>query len=147
MSEQSITYSLEPFDPAGHRFRVVMTIPRPDPAGQVVSLPAWIPGSYLIRDFARHIEAIDARAGATRLAVTKSGNHSWRIAPCAGPLQITTVVYAWDLSVRGAHLDESHGFFNGTSVFLQPRGAERLPCRLTLLPAPPPLRWRGYTSL
>ena len=147
MSEQSITYSLEPFDPAGHRFRVVMTIPRPDPAGQVVSLPAWIPGSYLIRDFARHIEAIDARAGATRLAVTKSGNHSWRIAPCVGPLQITTVVYAWDLSVRGAHLDESHGFFNGTSVFLQPCGAERLPCRVTLLPAPPPLRWRVYTSL
>ena len=147
MSEQSITYSLEPFDPAGHRFRVAMTIPRPDPAGQVVSLPAWIPGSYLIRDFARHVEAISAHAGATRLAVTKVGNHSWRVASCAGPLRITTVVYAWDLSVRGAHLDESHGFFNGTSVFLQARGAEHLPCRVTLLPAPPPLHWRVYTSL
>ena len=147
MSEQSITYSLEPFDPAGHRFRVAMTIPRPDPAGQVVTLPAWIPGSYLIRDFARQIESFCAQSGATRLAVAKAGNHSWRVAPCAGPLRITTVVYAWDLSVRGAHLDESHGFFNGTSVFLQARGAEHLPCRVTLLPAPRPLRWRVCTSL
>ena len=147
MSEQSITYSLEPFDPAGHRFRVVMTIPAPEPGGQVVSMPAWIPGSYLIRDFARHIETISAHAGAHRLAVAKIGNHSWRVAPCTGPLRITIVVYAWDLSVRGAHLDESHGFFNGTSVFLQARAAEHLPCRLTLLPAPHPLRWRAYTSL
>lgn len=147
MNDQSITYSLQPFDPAGHRFRVVMTIPRPQAKGQVVSLPAWIPGSYLIRDFARHIESISASAGSRSLGVEKIDNHSWRVEPCAGPLQITIVVYAWDLSVRGAHLDETHGFFNGTSVFLQARGAEQFPCRVRLLPPPEPLRWLVYTSL
>ena len=57
------------------------------------------------------------------------------------------MVYAWDLSVRGAHLDETHGFFNGTSVFLQARGSEHLPCRVRLRPPPAPLRWRVFTSL
>ena len=45
-----ILYRLAPHDPAGHRYRITLTIDAPSPAGQRLSLPAWIPGSYLIRD-------------------------------------------------------------------------------------------------
>ncbi|NBP96991.1 MAG: hypothetical protein EBU25_04020 [Burkholderiaceae bacterium] len=45
-----------PDDLHGHRFTVSLTIHRPDPQGQVLHMPAWIPGSYLIRDFSKHIE-------------------------------------------------------------------------------------------
>lgn len=66
--------------------------------------------------------------------------------PCRGPLQIVCEIYAWDLSVRAAHLDQSHGFFNGTSVFLRAAGHEGAPCLLELAP-PRGLDWKVYTSL
>ena len=146
MNSKPILYSLEPFDLAGHRFRVTLTLPKPNPQGQIVSLPAWIPGSYLIRDFSRNIETISARSGNRRLSLVKLDNHSWRIEPCTGPLHVTTTVYAWDLSVRGAHLDETHGFLNGTSVYLRPHGLEEHPCHVTLI-APASTNWRVFTSL
>lgn len=147
MNTQPILYRLTPFDPAGHRLRVQMTIPRPAKGGQRLSLPAWIPGSYLIRDFARHVLTLEARSGRSRIATHKLDSHSWQCEPCQGPLHIEYTIYAWDLSVRGAHFDESHAFFNGTSVFLQADGQHRTPCQLDLQ-APPGVRgWKAYTSL
>jgi predicted metalloprotease with PDZ domain len=146
-NRKPLLYSLEPLDLSGHRLRATVRIAEPDPKGQIVCLPAWIPGSYLIRDFSRHIEHISARSGKQSVTLTKLDNHRWRIAPCSGPLTITTVIYAWDLSVRGAHLDETHCFLNGTSVFLEVQGQQEHPCRLTLLPPPKPLRWRVFTSM
>lgn len=147
MNDAPVIYRLEPYDPAGHRYRITLTVPRPDPQGQRLSLPAWIPGSYLIRDFSRQIETLTARAGGRAVAVEKTDNHSWQAAPCEGPLVIDYTVYAWDLSVRGAHLDESHGFFNGTSVFLRVHGRDTQPCLLELAPPPGIEGWKVYTSL
>ncbi|MEI2415989.1 PDZ domain-containing protein [Orrella sp. JC864] len=147
MQNKPLLYRLQPYDPAGHRFRVTLAIEAPDPDGQVVSLPAWIPGSYLIRDFSRQIETLSARAGRRAVPLQKIGDHSWRAAPCAGPLVLEYTVYAWDLSVRGAHLDESHGFFNGTSVFLRVHGQDMLPCLLDLAEPPGIAGWKVYTSL
>lgn len=146
-NRKPLLYSLEPLDLSGHRLRATVRIADPDPKGQIVSLPAWIPGSYLIRDFSRHIENIEARSGRQVVSITKLDNHRWRIAPCQGPLTITAVIYAWDLSVRGAHVDETHCFFNGTSVFLAVQGQENHPCRLTLLPPPKTTRWNVFTSM
>jgi predicted metalloprotease with PDZ domain len=147
MNRKPILYSLEPFDPAGHRVRATVTVAEPTPSGQIISMPAWIPGSYLIRDFARQVEVITARCGRQSLNIKKVDNHTWRVAPCQGALTVTAEIYAWDLSVRGAHLDESHGFFNGTSVFLKPLGHESTPCELTLLPPPGRLGWSVHTSM
>lgn len=145
--DTSVIYRLEPHDPAGHRYRITLTIPEPDPAGQCLSLPTWIPGSYLIRDFSRQIETLRARVGGRLVPVAKTDNHTWQVAPCSGPLQVDYVVYAWDLSVRGAHLDETHGFFNGTSVFLRVKGQDHQPCLLDLAPPPGIDGWKVYTSL
>jgi len=129
-----------------------MTVPDPDPDGQALALPAWIPGSYLIRDFARQIETIRAWCGEEPIELAKLDNHTWRSAPVQGALRVKYTVYAWDLSVRGAHFDESHCFFNGTSVFLAAKGRMDRPCLVELLP--PTLassaqahRWGVYTSL
>ncbi len=124
-----------------------------DPAGQRFMLPAWIPGSYLIRDFARHIVSIRAEAGGRQVALTKLDKHTWQAAPLrrgsGGALTLRYQVYAWDLSVRGAHLDASHGFFNGTSVFLQVMGQEDRPCLVDIrAPAGERFRdWRVATAL
>ncbi|CAB3844263.1 M61 family metallopeptidase [Achromobacter ruhlandii] len=142
-----ILYRLAPHDPAGHRYRITLTIQSPSPDGQRLSLPAWIPGSYLIRDFSRQIESLTAHCGNRRVAVDKIDNHTWQAVPCDGPLRVEYTVYAWDLSVRGAHLDETHGFFNGTSVFLRVHGQEHLPCLVDLAPPRGIDGWKVYTSL
>lgn len=142
-----ILYRLAPHDPAGHRYRITLTIQAPSSDGQRLSLPAWIPGSYLIRDFSRQIESLTAHCGNRRVAVDKIDNHTWQAAPCDGPLRVEYTVYAWDLSVRGAHLDETHGFFNGTSVFLRVHGQDHLPCLVDLAPPRGIDGWKVYTSL
>jgi predicted metalloprotease with PDZ domain len=127
-------YAIRPADPAAHLFHVTCRVDRPDPAGQLFMLPAWIPGSYMIREFARNIVRITALAGGRKLDLEKLDKHTWRAAPARGPIELAYEVYAWDLSVRAAHLDESHGFFNGTSVFLLPIGLEHEPCAVDILP-------------
>lgn len=146
---EAIHYTLRPHDLALHLFEVTLTVDQPDPEGQVVSLPAWIPGSYMIREFARNIVQIRADSGGRKLRLTKLDKHSWRVARCAEPLRIVYQVYAWDLSVRAAHLDHTHGFFNGTSVFLSVRGKENLPYLVDIQPPEGEAfaKWRVATSL
>ena len=55
-------YRLCPSDPAAHIFTVTVTVAQPDPVGQVFSLPAWVPGSYMIRDLAKNVVEIAATA-------------------------------------------------------------------------------------
>ena len=123
----AIQYAIVPKDLAGHLFTVTLVVAAPDADGQVLALPAWIPGSYMIREFARNIVQIGAEANGKPVALTKLDKHSWRAAPVTGPLTVRYDVYAWDLSVRAAHLDQTHGFFNGTSVFLRVLGQEHGP--------------------
>ena len=123
----TILYRIFPRHPGSHLYEVTLSIPTPDPAGQIVSLPAWIPGSYMIREFARNIVWLRASCAGKAVAAEKTDKHTWRCAPCDGPLTLTYEVYAWDLSVRAAHLDDTHGFFNGSSVFLMVHGQEHAP--------------------
>jgi predicted metalloprotease with PDZ domain len=132
--KDTLHYTIRPADLALHLFEVTLTIASPDPEGQVVSLPAWIPGSYMIREFARNIVHIRAECDGRKIKLNKLDKHSWKAARCDGPLQLHYQVYAWDLSVRAAHLDQTHGFFNGTSTFLQAHGKEHLPHVVEILP-------------
>ncbi|MBB5446234.1 MULTISPECIES: M61 family metallopeptidase [unclassified Paraburkholderia] len=124
-----IRYTIVPGNPAAHLFEVTVTVADPDPAGQRFMLPVWIPGSYMVREFARNIVTLRAVNDAGRkVRVEKIDKHTWQAAPVKGALTLRYEVYAWDLSVRAAHLDDTIGFFNGTSVFLSPLGHEDAQC-------------------
>ena len=97
---------------AAHLFEVSLRIDRPDPAGQVLSLPAWIPGSYMIRDYARHVIDVDAESGGKPVALRKTDKSTWRAGVCEGPLLVRAVIFANDLSVRGAYLEELQAFLD-----------------------------------
>ncbi len=145
----SVSYVLKPSHPESHQFDVSLTIDNPDPAGQRFELPNWIPGSYMIRDFSKNILHIQAQSHGQSVVLEKIDKSSWQ-AP-AGLTQITLhyAVYAWDLSVRSAHLDNEHGFFNGTSVFLSVSGQVNEPVSVELQ-APDGEQyqeWRLATSL
>ena len=78
MKKTPIRYSIKPLSTQAHTFEVRCCVANPDPAGQRFALPAWIPGSYLIRDFARHIVAIRAESGGKPLRLTKIDKHTWQ---------------------------------------------------------------------
>lgn len=145
----TVHYTITPRDPAAHLFGVTLTIERPTAEGQQFSLPAWIPGSYMIREFARNIVRIVARCGDDDIALSKLDKHTWLAAPCRGPLTLYYEVYAWDLSVRSAHLDQSHGFFNGTSVFFRVEGSDHLPHVVDINPpeGSDQVPWRVATAM
>lgn len=146
-----IRYAIVPKHPAAHLFEVTLTLADPDPAGQRFTLPTWIPGSYLVREFARNIVTLQAlNESGRKVRIEKVDKQTWQAAPVkGGTLTLRYEVYAWDLSVRAAHLDDTTGFFNGTSVFLAVEGREDVPCIVDIRkPAGAGYRnWRVATAL
>ncbi len=134
MKNTLIRYSILPSKPEAHLFEVRCTVDNPDPWGQKFSLPTWIPGSYLIREFAKHVVRIRAQSGRKQLPIVKLDKNTWQVAPHEGAVTVTMEVYAWDLSVRGAHLDTTHAFFNGPAVFLRVEGRDHEPVDVEILP-------------
>ena len=124
----TINYTLSPINPEAHLFVVSCTIAQPNPQGQQFYLPAWIPGSYKIRDFAKLVSNVQATVDGKSLACHKIDKCTWQCAPTTHAITITYEVYAWDLSVRGSHLDQTHGFINGAGLFLCPIDREDAAC-------------------
>ncbi|MBV8033667.1 M61 family metallopeptidase [Roseateles sp.] len=138
-------YRIELADPAAHRYRVTLTLPAPA-AEQDFSLPVWIPGSYLVREFAKHLSGLTARQGNRALAVEQLDKASWRVR-CSGraALVLSYDVYAFDASVRTAWLDGQRAFFNASSLCLRAHGREAGPHRIEL--AGLPRGWRVATEM
>lgn len=133
--------------PKAHVFEVTLTIDKPQ-AQQIVSLPVWIAGSYLVREFARHLQHLSARQGRRSVAVHQLDKCSWRI-DCAAdtPLVLSHEVYAFDNSVRAAWLGRERAFFNGTSLCLRVHGQEHQPHTLEVPPLPGHADWQLATGL
>lgn len=133
-----IHYRVSAKQPSTHIFNIRMLIAKPNPLGQKLSLPNWIPGSYLIRDFARHIIQIEAFTGEEKslspIAIRKKDSNTWLCDKTNSPLILEYTVYAWDNSVRGSHLDENHAFFNPCSLLLMAEGQENTTHQVKILP-------------
>src|SRR5262249_19774213 len=99
-----------------------------------VTLPAWCPGSYLIRDYARFVRDLAASDddGAPRTA-TKRDKSTWTIdARGAGALCVRYALYGHDLTVRTNHIDSDHAFLHGPATFLYPIHLRDTPIELEL---------------
>lgn len=96
----AIRYAIRPLDPRAHTFEVRCTVTDPAPDGQrFAEWPwAWIPGSYLIRDFARHIVTIRAESSGKPIRLEKIDKHSWQAPALRAGATISVVceIYAWD---------------------------------------------------
>ena len=117
-------YGLGISDADAHLIDVQLSVCSPDLQGQLLQLPNWIPGSYMIRDFSRNIVSIAAQSNGKSVDLAKIDKSTWQAPAGLTQLTVTYHVYAWDLSVRAAHVDRTHAFFNGTSVFLSAVGLE-----------------------
>ena len=130
-----------------HHYAVTLSVSEPA-AQQRVSLPAWIPGSYLVREFARHLSALSATQGGRPVPLHQLDKATWEVQcviDAGTPLELRYQVYAGDSSVRAAFLDAQRGFFNGTSLCLRVEGREHEPHQLQL-PALP-VGWSAHTAM
>lgn len=142
-------YSIWPKDPAAHLFEVRVTVADPDSSGQVFALPTWIPGSYMIRDYAKHVVTARAESDGRDVALTKLDKTRWAAATTERELTLVLEIFAHDESVRGSHLDLTHAFFNGTCMFPAVVGQEDVVCELSIQAPEKPVgkRWRVATSM
>ena len=132
-----IHYRIEVADPAAHLFKVTLTIADPAPE-QPLSLPVWIPGSYMVREFSRHLSRLEARQGTQPRELVQLAKDRWSVATSGrAALVVTYFAYAFDASVRTAWLTDDRGFFNTTSLCLAVGGRTDEPHRVELhkLPA------------
>jgi predicted metalloprotease with PDZ domain len=144
----SVHYRVEIGNLHAHTFSVTLTITHPV-AQQRVSLPVWIPGSYLVREFSKNLSGLQASQGTRKLgAIEQLDKCTWQI-ECspAKSLVLRYDIYAFDNSVRTAWLDATRGFFNGTSVCLRVEGQENAPHMLELPESKTSSGWQVATSL
>lgn len=143
-----IEYSVWLADLNRHHFEIQCHVRDPD-REQRFTMPSWIPGSYLLREYARHIVSIRAEENGQVVEIKKVSKSTWSCRNAGPLLTVTIEVFALDRSVRGAYLDGRRGFFNGTCLFLSPEGREEEPVQVRL-ERPVDLRckhWRVATAM
>ncbi|MBS7808051.1 PDZ domain-containing protein [Variovorax sp. PCZ-1] len=119
-----VHYLIEAANVHAHLWRVTLTVAKPARL-QTVSLPVWIPGSYMVREFSKHVQNLSASQDGKACAAEQLDKCTWRIkSSTAKPLVISYEVYAFDNSVRTAWLDAQRAFFNPTSLCLRVEGQE-----------------------
>ncbi len=143
----SLHYHVELHHLHAHQYRVTLRIATPA-AQQLVSLPVWIPGSYLVREFAKNLQELNARQNGQPIAVQQLSKHQWQLDCSANaPVELSYLVNAYDTSVRTAWLDQRRGFFNGTSLLLRVHGQEVQPHQLRISPSAQVPDWKLATGL
>ncbi len=137
----SIAYSVSMLSPRTHLLDVAIEVSRLAGSSFELVMPAWTPGSYKIRDYARNVQEFSAG----RLRWTRVDKNRWRVLTAgAERARVTYRVYSLEMNARGAHLDLDHGYLNGAAVFMYVDGHKERPVTLDVrIPA----GWRIATGL
>ncbi|MBC8132028.1 MAG: M61 family metallopeptidase [Deltaproteobacteria bacterium] len=130
--EQPIRYRVAWPEPQSHEYHVEMHVPAlPDRMTTTIVFPAWAPGSYMIRDFVRHVYALKITDRQGRpLAFQRLDKQRWAITTGGAAFLVTYRVFAFETSVRTSFLDDSHAYWNGTSMFFAVEGTAGRACRV-----------------
>ncbi len=149
-AQPTLHYRVEMPDPASHLFAIALRVagwrlPQLD-----LKMPVWTPGSYLVREYARHVQDFTAASGlepgCPPLPARKLAKNHWQI-ETQGATEIVARyrLYANELTVRTNHLDSTHGYCNGAATFFYIPGWERCPLRVEILRPDP--TWKIATAL
>lgn len=142
MSE-AVRYRVSMPHPHSHLFEVEAHFPALDFLD--AALPSWTPGSYLLREYARHVQDVTAEAeGGQALHVERTDKRTWRVESHGKPVVLRYRVYANELTVRTSHLDGSHGYFNGATLFLYAEPLRAIPHRVRI---DAPAGWSVFSAL
>lgn len=133
---QKIEHTLSMPEPQTHYFHVKTVLSNFPEDTLVMVMPVWAPGSYKVREFSKNVNQVKAKnADGQLLPIKKISKNQWQIITGkAKKVKVIYTSYAFDLTVRTAFLDKTHGFLNGENVFMYPKGYKKLGGTLTVIP-------------
>lgn len=146
----TLSYGVAMPEPQNHLFEVTMRIENWQNELLNLQMPVWTPGSYLVREYSRHVQDFSAtmgyEAGKQALSTRKVEKNLWQIdTRYTTSVTVHYRVYANELTVRTNHLDRTHGYFNGAALFFFVPTWDTLSCQIEInLPYP---HWHVTTSL
>ena len=135
-----LTHLIKMPEPQTHYFEITTTVDLSNLSYKKsfvdFKMAAWTPGSYLIREFAKNLEAVKAEANGKPMPISKINKNTWRVALGAATkkIQVTYRVYAFELSVRTSFLDDSHGYINPANILLYVNDFANLPHDIRIEP-------------
>ncbi|MBA3334310.1 MAG: M61 family metallopeptidase, partial [Acidobacteria bacterium] len=146
-SATDISYTVSMSKPWTHLLEVEMRYRAPNmPAMAELKMPVWTPGSYLVREYARHVEDFTAKdAGGNNLTWQKINKNTWQI-DTRGAKEIVARynVYANELTVRTNELNDQHAFFTNAALLMFPKDGLSQPSTVKVLPYG---NWKVATGL
>jgi predicted metalloprotease with PDZ domain len=141
-TQLEILYQVAMPQPQSHLFEVTLQVKGWRSSFLDLKMPVWTPGSYLVREYARHVQDFAAEGHVWR----KVAKNHWQVDTAeSSEITLRYRVFANELTVRTNHLDGTHGYFNGAALFFYLPGFEAQPIQVTI--APPHPDWRVATSL
>ncbi len=133
-SQVKIGFEVSFTEPQAHYADVEMNISGIKKDYIDVKMPVWAPGSYLVREFAKNVEDFSATASGKPAKFEKVRKNIWRVSSAGGPVKIKYRVYANEVSVRTAFIDDSHAFLSSTGIFMYPEGYLKSPSTVKIVP-------------
>lgn len=135
-------------NPQTHLFEVTLRVVNYPLTTLDLKMPVWTPGSYLVREYSRHLQdfAATSTSESKYLPWRKISKNHWQVENNdVSDITVIYRIYANDLTVRTNHLDVTHGYFNGAALFFRLPGFEKLPIHVTVVP--PASEWIVTTPL
>jgi predicted metalloprotease with PDZ domain len=145
--DEPVEFRVTAPNPDSHLLDITMRLTGVDQPTCQLEMPVWTPGSYLIREYPQHLQRLQAREDdGLRLSTRKLDKATWEVR-CGDTetFEVNYQIYAHDLGVRSKHLDDSHGFFNATAVYLYPQGHKDAAVEVVI--EPPESDWNVYCPL
>src|SRR5688500_1117722 len=147
-SPVEISFTVAMSRPHTHLFEVDINIKRTanGPQEEMLVMPVWTPGSYMVREFARNVQDFTASDAAGQpLKWEKTNKNTWRVVTNgARAWHATYRVYANELTVRTSELNSSHAFWNNANLLMYPEGHLKSPSTIRVLA---PDVWKVATGL
>ncbi|MEZ2240009.1 M61 family metallopeptidase [Microcoleus sp.] len=143
----TIEYSVAMPNPESHLFEVTLRVQGWSEPMMDLKMPVWTPGSYLVREYAKHLQDFSSTTEGDRsLSWRKQSKNHWQIETNSiSDVTVNYRIFANELTVRTNHLDSTHGYFNPAALcFLLP-GFESNCYRIKIVPPRP--EWRIVTTL
>ena len=143
----NIQYQVAMPQPESHLFEVTLQVTAWQGSVLDLKLPVWTPGSYLVREYAKHLQDFSATDGeGLFLKWCKQSKNHWQVDTAnVADIVVKYRIFANELTVRTNHLDATHGYFNGAALFFYLPGFEQQPIYVAIAPAKPD--WRVTTAL
>src|SRR5690349_20751713 len=128
-SQVKIGFEVSFKEPQAHYAEVEMNVSGISTKDYVdLKMPVWTPGSYLVREFAKNVENFSASVNGKPAKVEKVTKNTWRVFNAkAAAVKVNYRVYAFEISVRTAFIDESHAFLSSAGIFMYPAGMLKNP--------------------